>query len=80
MKKNEKNKELKYFNVVIEGLMPVTFSYKVLAESADEAFKKIESKQEKPHHIDYKNHKFKKIKCRVYEFGSSIMKFIKNWI
>lgn len=79
-KEEEKNKELKYFNVIIEGNMPAIFHYKVLAESADEAFKKIESKQEKPSHIDYKINKFKKIKCKVYELGSSIIKFMKNWV
>ena len=80
MKKEEKRKELKYFSVMTEGTLPVIFHYKVLAESAEEAFKKIENKQEKPHHIDYKNHKFKKIKCKVYELGSSVIRFIKNWV
>jgi len=77
---NKDKKVLKYFDVRIEGLVPATFHYKVLSESAEEAFKKIDSKKEKPNHIEYKINHFKKIKCKVYELGSSMIKFIKNWV
>lgn len=69
-------KKLSYYDVKIETLLPATLTYKVLAESADEASELIKSKQ--PNQVSYKLIGKRDLKMTIYDMGSSIIRFMKR--
>jgi hypothetical protein len=79
MEKNNNKTKIKqkfYFDLKIDCLLPATITYHVLAENAEEAVKLI--KYMAPTSVQYKLHGRKELKLRVYDAGSSIIRFIKN--
>lgn len=78
-KKKDKKPEPKpkyYFDIKVETLLPATLSYRVLAETPEEAVLQI--KNLSPTSVKYKLFGRKDIKLIVYEAGCSFIKFIKN--
>lgn len=71
----------KYYTVKVETLTPVIYSYRVLAESPEEAIKisadawKQASQSAPPQIL---SGKMKRLKATVYEYGTSLIKLIKN--
>lgn len=71
-----------YYTVRVEGTAPVTISYRVLAETPEEAVRQVEyngpgamlSEPPKPTMA-----RFRKTKARVYKMGTSTIDFIKNY-
>ena len=74
----EKPKKINY-SVKMTGVVPVTFFYKVEAESPEEALKKVMAKQAivyNPTMVNWAS--FKPIEAKVLEFGMAIIKLIKR--
>lgn len=71
-------KESKYYEVRIECQLPATLTYRVYAESAEEAYEM--AKRVQPNGVQYKLAGRREIKVSVYELGSSIIKFMKNLV
>ena len=76
MKKEEKPKV--YFDVKVECMLPATLTYRVLAEDAEQAANMI--KNLSPNYIKHKLVGRKEIKLSVYDSGSTIIRFIKNFL
>ena len=81
MDKNKKEipKELpkpQYFEVKVETMVPAILSYRVLALDAQQAADKI--KHLSPNSINYKFPKRKDLKLMVYNWGTIVLKFVKN--
>ncbi len=84
----EKNKEKKteqkplkeYFTVKIEALAPVILTYKILAETPEEAAesaaKKQGQQQSSPPKIIFA--KLGKMKVKVYKSGTTLLRLTKN--
>lgn len=72
--------EKEYFTVKVEVLAPVTLTYRIYAESpeeaADMAVKLAGQKQFSPPTIAYG--RLKSLKAMVYSAGSSIIRLVKN--
>lgn len=77
-KSNKSNKipEKRYYDVKVECLLPATLTYRVLAEDAKQASEMIKGKQ--PHSVQHKLLGRKEIQMKVYDSGSSMMKFMKK--
>ena len=71
-----------YFTVKIETLAPVTVTYKVYAETAEEAVEmaiRLRGQQQAaPAQIGWA--RLKNIKATVYNAGSSLIRFTKNFV
>ena len=65
-----------YYNIVIETLLPATITYKVLAETPEQAVDLI--KNIPPTTVKYKLHGRREFKLTVYEYGRCIIKYMKN--
>ena len=65
-----------YYNVVVETLLPATISYRVLAETAEEAVEMIRNMR--PSDVKYRLNGRREIKLTVYEFGQCVVKYMKN--
>lgn len=76
MKKEEKPKV--YFDVKVECMLPATLTYRVLAEDAEQAATMI--KNLSPNHIKHKLMGRKEIKLSVYDSGTTLIRFIKNFL
>lgn len=75
--KKEAPKVKKYYKVTLECLVPSTLTFKVFAESPEQAleeFQKAAPVEVKPQVAKRKN-----IKCFVYEFGYSNLLSSKNY-
>lgn len=74
------NKTIKkeYFMVELEVMAPVTLKYRVFAESPEDAIEKISTgsliESPKP-----KLFNIRKIKAKVYNFGTSILKYSRTF-
>lgn len=70
--------EKKYFDVKMEVLVPATVVYRVQAESAEQALDEV--KESTPvHSVRYNLIRKKIIKSTVYDAGSTMLRFIKNF-
>lgn len=65
-----------YYTVKIESMLPCVLTYKVLANSPEEAIQK--ARKLPPHDIKHRLPGKKDIKATVYEFGQSIVKLVMN--
>jgi hypothetical protein len=77
-KKNPpKPKEKSYYSITLEALVPTTLTYRIYAFDEHDAIEQIN----KNHPTGIKPHinKKKDIKAVVYNFGSSMIKMIKNF-
>ncbi len=82
MEKNKQKPKLKeYFTVKIEGTVPITLTYRILAETPEEATTiavKLQGQQQtSPPKIMFS--KLTKFQAKVYRQGKSILEFIKNF-
>lgn len=75
-KENKKIPEKKYYDVKVEAMLPATLTYKVLAETPEQAVELIKNKQ--PNSVHHKLAGRKESKATVYESGSSVIRFIKR--
>jgi len=76
VKKIEQPPVLHYFDVKVECMLPATLTYRVLAEDAQQAVEKTKGLQ--PNSVQHKLIGRKELKIRVYDAGSSILKWMKN--
>jgi hypothetical protein len=67
-----------YFDIRVETNVPATFTYRVFAEDAAQAAEMI--KGQAPTNIKYKIPMKKDIKLTVYDAGSSIIRWMKNFV
>ncbi len=73
-------KEKKYYEVRVECLVPTTVSYRVLAEDEKEALKLLDQNQAgAPVSVNYKINLKRKIKLVIYDWGTTIIKMVKNF-
>jgi uncharacterized membrane protein len=72
-----KKPEKKYFTVKIETMVPATISYQILADDAEHAAKIAEKNN--PIHIEYQIKKRKNSKLTVYDLGTFLMRYIRNF-
>lgn len=68
----------KYYTVKVEGIVPITVTYKILAESPEEALElsRRAIPVSKPQPI---LNKLKKIKATVYSYGSLLVHLTKSF-
>ena len=66
----------KYYDVKVEVMMPATLTYRVLADSPQQAAELI--KNLSPNMIKPKLHGRREIKLMVYDAGCVTMQFVKN--
>ena len=76
MKNKEEVKPKAYYDVKVECLLPATLLYRVLAEDPEQAIEL--SKKMTPSGVQYKIVGKKELKIRVYDAGSTMIRFIKN--
>jgi hypothetical protein len=72
-------KEKRYFDIKLECTAPVTISYRILAETPEEALSLIDRHSPisiKPPQL----HQKRKLKATIYEAGSLMIKLIRNFI
>lgn len=74
--KQKKPKQLTYYDVKVEALLPATLVFRVLAEDAHQASEMIKNKQ--PNTVKYRLPGRKDIKLVVYDAGCTVIKFMKN--
>ena len=72
-----KPKELKYYDVRIECLLPGTLTYRVLAEDAVQAAELIKNRS--PNSVVYNLIGVKNIILRVYDSGSNMMRWMRRF-
>lgn len=70
--------EKKYYDVKVECMLPATLTFRILAESPEEA--SIMIKNAHPIGVKHKLHGRKDLKLMVYDAGSNLLKFIKNMV
>src|SRR5437868_2224790 len=71
-------KPTSYYDVKVECMLPATLTYKVLAETPDQAADMI--KNLTPNSVKHKLIGRRESKLQVYDAGSTLIKFIKNLI
>lgn len=79
MEKNNKKPTIKqkfYYDIRLECLLPSTLTYRVLAETPEQAIELIKNQQ--PIGVKYKLIGRKNLKLTVLDAGSTMIKFIKN--
>ena len=69
-------KPLIYYDVKVTAMIPGTLTYRILAESPEQAAELIKNKA--PNSVQYKLAGKRDIKLQVYKAGCSIIEFIKN--
>jgi hypothetical protein len=67
----------KYFEVRVETMLPATLTYRILAENAEQAAGMINNIA--PITVKYKLIGKKDIKLNVYNFGCTILLYMKNF-
>jgi len=67
----------KYYDLKLECMVPAIVTYRVLAESAEQA--STLCKDSNIINVKYKLSALKKLKLMVYEAGSCMLKLVKNW-
>lgn len=72
------NNSKKYYDVYVEVMLPATLHYRVLAEDASECIDLIKNKS--PNAVKHKLHMKKNMQAKVYDAGSSIVRFLKKWV
>lgn len=77
-KKIPKIKEKKYYDVRIECMLPATLTYRVLAETPEQAADLI--KNMSPIGVKHKLIGRKELKLTVLDAGSTMIRFIRNLI
>lgn len=75
-KELDEPKQKFYFDVKVECMLPATLTYRVLAEDAQQAADLIRGKS--PNAVHHKLHGRKEMMLRVYDAGSSMMRFVKK--
>lgn len=70
--------KLKYYDIKLECLLPATLTYRVYAESPEKAADLIN--HHNPTSVKTKIPSKKPLKLMVYEAGTSMMIYIKNFI
>jgi hypothetical protein len=78
MKDKPKIPEKKYFDVKVEVMLPATLTYRVLAETPEQAFELI--KNQSPVSVKHKLAGRKEIKATVLDAGSVLVRFVKQLI
>jgi len=68
----------KYYTIKVETLLPATLSYRILAEDPEEALKLL--KNQPPNDVKYKLIGRKELKLTIYDFGTNIIRLVKNLI
>lgn len=79
MEKDKKIPEPKpkyYYDVKVECMIPATLVYKVLAEDPQQAAALIRGRQ--PNHVQHKLIGRKELMLRVYDAGSSMIRFVQK--
>src|ERR1700743_414687 len=77
-KQISKTPEKQYYNILLETLIPTTLTYRVLAESPEEALDMIKTAPlSGPPKLQFP--KLKKIKASIFLSGTSIIKLTKNF-
>lgn len=67
-----------YYDVKVECMLPAVLTYKVLAEDPQQAAELIRGKQ--PNHVQHKLIGRKELVMRIYDAGSSMMRFMKKLV
>ena len=75
-KKTIKIPEKTYFDVHVECLLPATLTYRVLAESAEQAAGLI--KHVSPNSVKHKLIGRKELKMKIYDAGTTLLRFTMN--
>lgn len=70
---------LKTYDIKIEYLVPTTITYKVSAENEHEALKAIEKMPASRSHIKHNLQRKIKLKAKVFQSNTSIVKFSKTY-
>ena len=65
-----------YYDVKVECMIPATLVYKVLAEDPQQAVSLIRGRQ--PNHVQHKLIGRKELMLRVYDAGSSMIRFVQR--
>ena len=78
MKKDNKIKEKKYFDVRMDVILPATIVYRVYAEDAEQALNEIKNNTP-PSSVKYEMPKRKIKKATVCDSGCSTIKYAKTW-
>lgn len=78
-KKEEKPKQKKHYTVKLDSMCPCVLTFKVLAETPEEAAEMVRLNYQSPISVKPKIAGKKDKKITVYELGSSIIKFIRNF-
>lgn len=73
---NENEDHKQYYDVIVEGKIPIIFMWKILASSPEEAYQI--SKKRAPHDKKYSMSSFLEHKIVVLLSGTSLVKYIKN--
>ncbi len=74
--KKVKPVEKKYYEVKVECTLPATVTYRILAETPEQALDMIKGKQ--PNGVKHRLAGRKDIKVMVYDSGSTIVRLVKN--
>ena len=75
-----KNPQLKYYDVTLEINAPGILTYRILAESPERAFELSQQIGSSPIGVKYFLARKKKIKASVYDAGTLMVRFIKNFV
>lgn len=73
-----KIQEKKYYDVKVEVTLPATLTYRILAETPEQALDLI--KNQSPVQVKHKLAGRKELKATVFDAGSSMIRFIKKII
>jgi hypothetical protein len=75
--KSKKPIERRYYDVKVEVQLPAIITYRVYAETPEEAL--LLAERASPNHVKHNLHQKKVIKAQVYLSGTSMLKFVKNF-
>lgn len=67
-----------YYDVKVECMLPATLTFRILAETPEEAAELIRGAS--PNHVQHRLHGRKDLKLSVYDAGSSMLRWMKNLI
>lgn len=67
-----------YYDLKLECMLPATLTYRVLAETPEQAVEMI--KNLPPNSVRHKLHGRRDIKLMVYDAGCSVLRLIKNLV
>jgi hypothetical protein len=80
MKNKKEEKQKSYYDIKVEATLPAVITYRILAESAEDAIEmlKLNKNQHSPIFIKYDLLRKKSIKATVYDAGCSVIKHSEN--